>query len=111
MIHKLRTPGRLVIPFPVSTTRSVDRMYRCDPMNTRTKRRRTLRSPVGKGSANSTISLAGAALTNVRPRLLGFLACLAGAIVCFVVAFFTLPLLALRPAKFALSFRYAQITN
>jgi hypothetical protein len=38
-------------------------------------------------------------------RLLGFLACLAGAAVCFGVAFFTLPLLALRPAKFALSFR------
>ncbi|KAI0289641.1 ER-to-golgi vesicle protein transport Sft2, partial [Russula brevipes] len=37
-------------------------------------------------------------------RLLGFLACLAGAAVCFAVAFFTLPLLAIRPAKFALSF-------
>jgi len=37
-------------------------------------------------------------------RLLGFLACLAGAAVCFVVAFLTLPLLAIRPAKFALSF-------
>ncbi|KAI9435600.1 ER-to-golgi vesicle protein transport Sft2 [Lactarius indigo] len=37
-------------------------------------------------------------------RLLGFLACLAGAAVCFAVAFLTLPLLALRPAKFALSF-------
>ncbi|KAI9512150.1 ER-to-golgi vesicle protein transport Sft2 [Russula earlei] len=37
-------------------------------------------------------------------RLLGFLACLAGAAVCFGVAFFTLPLLAIRPAKFALSF-------
>ncbi|TFY61872.1 hypothetical protein EVG20_g6894, partial [Dentipellis fragilis] len=33
-----------------------------------------------------------------------FLGCLAGAAVCFAVAFFTLPLLALRPAKFALSF-------
>ncbi|KAI0297001.1 ER-to-golgi vesicle protein transport Sft2 [Multifurca ochricompacta] len=37
-------------------------------------------------------------------RLLGFLACLAGAAVCFAVAFFTLPLLAVRPTKFALSF-------
>ncbi|EIM80180.1 ER-to-golgi vesicle protein transport Sft2 [Stereum hirsutum FP-91666 SS1] len=37
-------------------------------------------------------------------RLLGFLGCLAGAAVCFAVAFFTLPLLALRPAKFALAF-------
>jgi len=36
--------------------------------------------------------------------LLGFLACLAGAAVCFGVAFLTLPLLAIRPAKFALSF-------
>jgi len=37
-------------------------------------------------------------------RLLGFLSCLAGAAVCFGIAFFTLPLLAIRPAKFALSF-------
>ncbi|KAI0270639.1 SFT2-domain-containing protein [Gloeopeniophorella convolvens] len=37
-------------------------------------------------------------------RLLGFVACLAGAAICFAVAFFTLPLLAVRPAKFALSF-------
>lgn len=41
-----------------------------------------------------------------RPfRLLGFGGCLIGAAVCFFVAFLTLPLLALRPAKFALSFR------
>jgi len=38
-------------------------------------------------------------------RLLGFIACLIGAAVCFFVAFLTLPLLALRPAKFALAFR------
>ncbi|KZT05222.1 SFT2-domain-containing protein [Laetiporus sulphureus 93-53] len=37
-------------------------------------------------------------------RLLGFGGCLLGAAVCFFVAFFTLPLLALRPAKFALAF-------
>ncbi|KIO27807.1 hypothetical protein M407DRAFT_243258 [Tulasnella calospora MUT 4182] len=37
-------------------------------------------------------------------RLLGFLACLLGAAVCFFVAFMTLPLLALRPGKFALAF-------
>ncbi|KZT24941.1 ER-to-golgi vesicle protein transport Sft2 [Neolentinus lepideus HHB14362 ss-1] len=37
-------------------------------------------------------------------RLLGFGACLLGAVVCFLVAFFTMPLLALRPAKFALAF-------
>ncbi|THH18234.1 hypothetical protein EW146_g2706 [Bondarzewia mesenterica] len=39
-------------------------------------------------------------------RLVGFLACLAGAAICFAVAFFTLPFLAIRPAKFALAFRY-----
>jgi len=37
-------------------------------------------------------------------RLLGFIGCLLGAAVCFFVAFLTLPLLALRPAKFALAF-------
>ncbi|EPQ55765.1 ER-to-golgi vesicle protein transport Sft2 [Gloeophyllum trabeum ATCC 11539] len=37
-------------------------------------------------------------------RLLGFGACLLGAAVCFFVAFLTMPLLALRPAKFALAF-------
>ncbi|KAF8154001.1 Got1/Sft2-like family-domain-containing protein [Crassisporium funariophilum] len=37
-------------------------------------------------------------------RLLGFGGCLIGAAVCFLVAFFTLPFLAIRPAKFALSF-------
>ncbi|PIL25882.1 hypothetical protein GSI_11635 [Ganoderma sinense ZZ0214-1] len=37
-------------------------------------------------------------------RLLGFGACLIGAAVCFFVAFLTLPLIALRPAKFALAF-------
>ncbi|KAF8523810.1 SFT2-domain-containing protein [Gautieria morchelliformis] len=37
-------------------------------------------------------------------RLLGFGACLLGAAACFLVAFISLPLLALRPAKFALAF-------
>ncbi|CAL1702776.1 unnamed protein product [Somion occarium] len=37
-------------------------------------------------------------------RLLGFGACLLGAAVCFFVAFLTLPLLAIKPAKFALAF-------
>lgn len=41
-------------------------------------------------------------------RLLGFGGCLIGAAVCFFVSFWTLPLLALRPSKFALSFRYIQ---
>ena len=38
-------------------------------------------------------------------RLLGFGACLLGGAACFFVAFLYLPLLALRPAKFALAFR------
>ncbi|KAF8584434.1 SFT2-domain-containing protein [Ramaria rubella] len=37
-------------------------------------------------------------------RLLGFGACLLGAAACFLVAFISLPLLALRPSKFALAF-------
>ncbi|GHJ84793.1 hypothetical protein NliqN6_1195 [Naganishia liquefaciens] len=37
-------------------------------------------------------------------RFLGFLACLAGGIVCFFVAFLTLPLLAFKPRKFVLAF-------
>ncbi|RPD60780.1 ER-to-golgi vesicle protein transport Sft2 [Lentinus tigrinus ALCF2SS1-7] len=37
-------------------------------------------------------------------RLLGFGACLIGAAVCFFVAFLTIPMIALRPAKFALAF-------
>lgn len=37
-------------------------------------------------------------------RLLGFAGCLLGAGVCFFVAFLTLPLLAVRPHKFALAF-------
>ncbi|KII84113.1 hypothetical protein PLICRDRAFT_179792 [Plicaturopsis crispa FD-325 SS-3] len=37
-------------------------------------------------------------------RLLGFGGCLLGAAVCFFVAFLTLPLLAIRPRKFALAF-------
>ncbi|KAF7307664.1 Protein transport protein SFT2 [Mycena kentingensis (nom. inval.)] len=37
-------------------------------------------------------------------RLLGFGGCLLGAAVCFFVSFLTLPLIALKPRKFALSF-------
>ncbi|EJF60130.1 ER-to-golgi vesicle protein transport Sft2 [Dichomitus squalens] len=37
-------------------------------------------------------------------RLLGFGACLIGAAVCFFVAFLTVPMIVLRPAKFALAF-------
>lgn len=43
------------------------------------------------------------------PRLLGFGGCLLGAAVCFFVSFLTLPMLALRPAKFALSFRSVRL--
>lgn len=60
--------------------------------------------PVGKGE--TPLSLSSIHVINRARRLLGFLACLAGAAVCFGVAFLTLPLLAIRPAKFALSFRY-----
>ncbi|KAJ9114527.1 hypothetical protein QFC20_001400 [Naganishia adeliensis] len=37
-------------------------------------------------------------------RFLGFLACLAGGVVCFFVAFLTLPLLAFKPRKFVMAF-------
>lgn len=37
-------------------------------------------------------------------RFLGFLLCCAGAAVCFLVAFLTLPLLAIKPRKFAVAF-------
>jgi hypothetical protein len=47
--------------------------------------------------------------TCLHGRLLGFIVCLLGAAVCFFVAFLTLPLLALRPAKFALAFRCAHL--
>lgn len=37
-------------------------------------------------------------------RFLGFLLCCAGAAVCFFVAFLTIPLIAVRPRKFAVAF-------
>ena len=37
-------------------------------------------------------------------RFLGFLLCCAGAAVCFLVSFLTLPLLAVKPRKFAVAF-------
>lgn len=37
-------------------------------------------------------------------RFLGFLICTAGALVCFLLAFLTLPLLAIKPRKFAVAF-------
>ncbi|KAI5828645.1 Got1/Sft2-like family-domain-containing protein [Schizophyllum commune] len=42
-------------------------------------------------------------------RLLGFGGCLLGAAVCFFVSFMTLPLLAVRPAKFALAFSLGSV--
>ncbi|EJD46329.1 ER-to-golgi vesicle protein transport Sft2 [Auricularia subglabra TFB-10046 SS5] len=42
-------------------------------------------------------------------RLLGFGACLVGAAVCFGVAFLSLPMLLLRPRKFALAFSLGSI--
>ncbi|KAL1740048.1 Got1/Sft2-like family-domain-containing protein [Schizophyllum fasciatum] len=42
-------------------------------------------------------------------RLLGFGGCLIGAAVCFFVSFMTLPLLAVRPAKFALAFSLGSV--
>jgi hypothetical protein len=52
----------------------------------------------------------GLEVTELGDRLLGFGGCLLGAAVCFFVAFLTLPLLALRPAKFALAFRCASLS-
>ena len=40
---------------------------------------------------------------------MGFLACTAGAAVCFLVAFLTLPLLAIKPRKFAVAFSLGSI--
>lgn len=37
-------------------------------------------------------------------RFLGFLLCCAGAAVCFLVSFLTLPMLAIKPRKFAVAF-------
>jgi hypothetical protein len=106
MIPKLQL-GTLGIPAILSlvfTTRSEEHISRYGPVKTRTKMRHILLFPAGKGVAH--FSPSSFRLINRARRLLGFLACLAGAAVCFGVAFFTLPLLAIRPAKFALSFRH-----
>ena len=104
MIHKLRTLGIPAILSLDFTTRSEEHISRYGPMKTRTKMRHILLFPAGKGEAH--FSPSSFHLINCGRRLLGFLACLAGAAVCFGVAFITLPLLAIRPAKFALSFRH-----
>ena len=109
MIRKLRPPELLVIPSLVFTMRSVEHTSRYGPARPRTKKRHTLRSRVGKGEACAHTLLpppGPVTLSIVCRRLLGFVGCLVGAAVCFGVAFLTLPLLAIRPAKFALSFRH-----
>ena len=105
MIPKLGTLGIPAILSLVFTTPSEEHISRYGPVKTRTKMRHILPFPAGKGEAH--FSPSSFYLINRAPRLLGFLACLAGAAVCFGVAFLTLPLLAIRPAKFALSFRHA----
>lgn len=42
-------------------------------------------------------------------RTIGFLICTAGATICFMISFFTLPLLAIKPRKFAVSFSLGSI--
>ncbi|EIW67064.1 hypothetical protein TREMEDRAFT_69964 [Tremella mesenterica DSM 1558] len=44
------------------------------------------------------------ALSPLTSRFLGFLACCAGGIACFGIAFLFLPMLAIKPRKFALAF-------
>ncbi|KDQ17072.1 hypothetical protein BOTBODRAFT_172665 [Botryobasidium botryosum FD-172 SS1] len=56
-----------------------------------------------RSSESSTEEQAYLALSHWE-RLLGFLGCLVGSAVCFFVAFITLPMLAIRPGKFALAF-------
>ena len=104
MIHKLGTLGIPAILSLVFTTRSEEHISLYGPAKTRTKMKHILLFPVGKGEA--PFSPSSFHLIDCARRLLGFLACLAGAAVCFGIGFFTLPLLAIRPAKFALSFRH-----
>ncbi|POW12389.1 hypothetical protein PSHT_08122 [Puccinia striiformis] len=42
-------------------------------------------------------------------RTIGFLMCTTGAMICFIISFFTLPLLAIKPRKFAVSFSLGSI--
>lgn len=105
MIRKLRPPKLPVIPSLGFTMQSVEHTSRYGPARPRTKKRHTLRSRAGKGEPRS-FSRSRHLKSTVCRRFLGFIGCLVGAAVCFAVAFLTLPLLAIRPAKFALSFRY-----
>jgi hypothetical protein len=42
-------------------------------------------------------------------RFIGFLLCCAGAAICLAVSFLTVPLIAIRPAKFAVSFAMGNV--
>jgi hypothetical protein len=82
-------------------------MYHYDPTNALTRRRLGLHCRDGKGVLKTVLMIAYQGNdTFGMSRLLGFGGCLLGAAVCFFVAFLTLPLLAIRPAKFALAFRH-----
>lgn len=80
-----------------------DHMYPCGATNTRTRRKRILHCQDGNGVCRNITS--DLSCLYELDRLLGFGACLLGAAACFLVAFISLPLLAIRPSKFALAFR------
>jgi hypothetical protein len=104
MIHRERRPRRAQTHSRGSTTLSAT-TYRCGRAKPQTKRK--LGSHCRDGSGKRFSRACWRCIRRLTaPRLLGFGVCLIGAAVCFFVAFFiTLPLLAIRPAKFALSFR------
>ncbi len=120
--RRLRRP-RTRIPSRASTTLLGTATCRCVRRSARMRRRLTLRSRDGRGAParccssrtgnprSSTSEYVGMLTRTVLRRLLGFGACLIGAAVCFFVAFLTLPWIALRPAKFALAFRYGDAQN
>lgn len=115
--------SRTRIPSRASTTLLETATCRCARRSVRTRRRPTLRSRDGRGAStrcrssrtgdvrSSRSEYVGMLTRTVLRRLLGFGACLLGAAVCFFVAFLTLPWIALRPAKFALAFRYGDAQN
>ena len=84
------------------------RRLRPPPIQRTHQRRRSLVRSLTMGEVGRVVvivsSLADA--HPLAPRLLGFGACLIGACVCFFFAFLGLPWLPLRPAKFALAFRF-----
>ena len=110
-----RAPRQARTPSHDSTTLLEVAIYPYDQASGPTRRRPTLLCPDGRGAFVIPCSCgwgrAGALGTGrltrwaTTDRLLGFGACLIGAAVCFFVAFITIPMIALRPAKFALAFR------